>query len=74
MGKLHTLRRAIERNPDDWHIPQWKPWAKVTYSYPMGASFSKWHKKWRPFRCYSSYRRFVAKVLVELGYDVRCPR
>lgn len=74
MGKLHTLRRAIERNPDDYHIPQWRVWAKVSYSYPTAARFSTWHNAWFPDRYSQSYRRFVAKTLVELGYDVRCPR
>lgn len=61
MGKLHTLRRAIERNPEDW-------FSKI-HSITV-RSAERWDGKWIPNEYYShlSYQGFVRKVLQDLGY------
>jgi hypothetical protein len=69
MGKLHSLRRAIEANPERW---------VSKFSGVAGASFHKetihdpvcqWHptNSWYKHR---SYRAFVRSVLRDLGYPV----
>lgn len=67
MGKLHTLRRAIEREPDKWfHISRF---FGKTELRPHNAKF--YGGQWIPNRNWMSpfaYRRFVKKVLLELGY------
>jgi hypothetical protein len=52
MGKLHTLRRAIRREPDKW---------LKSYS---GASY--FAGAWRPSWYARSYRKFIQKVLREI--------
>lgn len=70
MGKLHTLRRAIEREPEKWFT---KAWANDDLIMPYAAH--RWRDKWEPYRGWygsgsKAYRRFVAKVLKNLGYKV----
>jgi len=60
MGKLHTLRRAIEREPEKWIV---RLWDGRLYSV-MGAYHVK--SGWRPSGS-KSYRKFVKKTLQELG-------
>lgn len=69
MGKLHTLRRAIERDPKKFFD---------TYDWGVsveGANFSE--GQWEPMVCDRErsrlfpYRKFVKSVLKRLGYDVR---
>jgi len=66
MGKLHTLRRAIERNP--------KEWMHENYCRKVVMSAKKTKTgQWVPFLGWcskKSYRSFVKHVLKELGYDV----
>ena len=82
MGKLHTLRRAIERDPAKWQrfVPsgevfsdgKWKP--AVVRTEPRGA-FKDSDGKWKPLRwgCrpwfsnVGSYRKFVEHVLRTLN-------
>jgi hypothetical protein len=64
MGKLHTLRRAIEREPNKF-INTYARTALPVYCY---------RGTWYP-RSYSlgnsPYRTFVRKVLCDLGYVVQ---
>lgn len=69
MGKLHTLRRAIEREPEKWFRQDYDG-----RCFARGASRSKWFgsKQWEPTESwqvgYRSYRSFVRHILNELGY------
>jgi hypothetical protein len=56
MGKLHTLRRAIQREPRRW----WSAWS-AWYNPQSGQWEPKlwWHKR--------SYRSFIQAVLRALG-------
>lgn len=70
MGKLHTLKRAIQRHPEKY-IVEFSGLKKTKYAV-SGAFFS--NGKWIPSQKhwgYRSYQRFIAKVLKELGYDVQ---
>ena len=72
MGKLHTLKRAVERRPD-----------KFINDYPLagggviakGAIFRD--GQWEPIVCDRErsrllpYRKVVRSVLLRLGYDLR---
>ncbi len=59
MGKLHTLRRAIERDPDEFR----SMFSKDAY----GAIWSRWSGKWvQADYCDRSYRSFVRRVLQEI--------
>lgn len=64
MGKLHTLKREIKRNPDRW-VSQWRD--KGT-----GAYFDKRAGRWEPLNFWwtdkRSYQGFVDHVLRGLGY------
>lgn len=66
MGKLHTLRRAIERNPESWfyHV-RWNNTVKA-----IGAEF--YRGVWKPIYGWDKapYRSFVRYVLHDLGYIV----
>ena len=57
MGKLHTLKRAIKKNPQQWGN---------SYSV-FSAYFNKKEKIWMPFSSYrhfnGSYVNFVKYVL-----------
>lgn len=69
MGKLHTLKRAIKRDPQKWVgnwgvgtganfvDGQWNPYSSSPYSL-----------SWRRFG--HPYQAFVRHTLKELGYDV----
>lgn len=66
MGKLHTLRRAIERNPEDWFYER-------RYGYPRTENIARaarfYRGQWIPVLGWgSSYKSFVKHVLEELGY------
>jgi hypothetical protein len=59
MGKLHTLHRAIEREPGKWH-----------YYNSVCAAWRTHDGKWEPVSWLSgsrSYRNFVRHVLRSLG-------
>lgn len=65
MGKLHTLRRAIQEAPTVWFFTTYNDRVQIAY----GARFTgtKWHpQKWGWNR--HSYESFVASVLRDLGY------
>jgi len=58
MGNLHTLRRAIERDPKIWTV-------YGNSEYPCGAYRARGRAQWLP--CWSkSYRKFVGKVLKDI--------
>lgn len=63
MGKLHTLRRAIERSPDEF---LYRNSMRIEYRV-LGAYFGKdgqWHAGgWFA----TGYKKFVEKVLRELN-------
>ena len=75
MGKLHTLRRAIEANPERWLIRRARDGAILNVH---GASSHKQTPSsetftWHPVIAYASqrpYRAFVRSVLRDLGYPV----
>lgn len=81
MGKLHTLKRAIQRNPKAF-MSKGPVFAQEGYSEPRlvgtalycsGAQFRG--GQWSPTtvsdeRVLFPYRRFVRSVLVELGYEI----
>jgi len=74
MGKLHSLRRAIERNPESW-ILTWGKWGPRQEFYalyanrprPRSPDWSPGYNAWKG----GPYRNFVRSVLKELGYDSR---
>ena len=72
MGKLHTLRRAVERHPDKF-MSDYR--AAGLGLNAQGATFRD--GQWEPIVCDRErsrlfpYRKFVRGVLRRLGYDVR---
>lgn len=70
MGKLHTLRRAIERNPSEWYHKHsnFVVLGGFDRGHVKGALFFR--NRWRPTTWGNSYRAFVASVLRGLGYSV----
>jgi len=81
MGKLHTLRRAIRRNPKAFMSegPLFDPDGKAEphlvgiWLFCSGAQFRD--GQWQPTVVADNtsllpYRRFVRLTLAELGYDV----
>ncbi len=67
MGKMNKLRRAIARDPKRWISKYSKSALPATYdNSPTGP------KNWRPTEMYGwpGYRRFVRKVLRDLGHVV----
>jgi hypothetical protein len=70
VGKLHTLERAIRRNPSDWCLgreilpPRKNP-------IIMGGVRHRKTGKWRPDCSSKSYQAFVLHVLVSMGYIER---
>ena len=61
MGKLHSLRRAIEREPKAW---------KGFAGRPTGAWFDRREQRWKPQYwpwSSSSYVAFVRHVLAGIG-------
>ena len=80
MGKLHTLKRAIQRNPKAFmsegplfvSISQEEPRLAGIRAFATGAEFRD--GQWQPAtvstaRALLPYRRFVKASLRELGYD-----
>jgi hypothetical protein len=77
MGKLHSLKRAIQRDPDDFfqrvhNSDEVVPAKARKYN---NKHFKKTHfQVWRGDKSWSlsrgSYYNFVKKVLIELGYKV----
>jgi hypothetical protein len=60
MGKLHKLRRAIEREPERWIVRVWDGRViSVRGAYHVKSG-------WRPSEG-RSYGKFVKKTLQELG-------
>ncbi len=81
MGKLHTLRRAIRRNPQAFmrELPVFEqsgreePRFTGIRLFSDGAQFRA--GQWEPavvndHKVLFPYRRFVRSTLVSLGYDV----
>jgi hypothetical protein len=67
MGKLHTLRRAIERDPERF-LDAHTRLDGSSFSYVRSAR--KLEGGWFPGSVLShSYRKFVGKVLIELGFE-----
>ena len=68
MGNLHTLRRAIERDPESFVL-------HVTWNDTYRARSARFYEgQWHARHSYfgkSSYRNFVQSVLNTLGYTVR---
>lgn len=66
MGKLHKLRKAIEREPEKW-FRQYYPDGR---RYPAGTWF--FDRKTIPKPDYGArfHRNYVRKILFQLGYDV----
>jgi hypothetical protein len=60
MGKLHTLRRAIERNPEQW---------RGRFGPARRAYYCKRDKRWEPRGYWGprSYRSFIEHVLAGVG-------
>lgn len=63
MGKLHSLRRAIQRNPELWK--SWKGDGHYWRSPPVCGAHKR-KGQWEPRSWSNSYRYFVASVLREL--------
>ena len=62
MGKLHTLRRAIERDPEKWKDAR-------------GADRWKKHGRWLPMRWYrKAYGAFIRSVLRDIEAGRKCRR
>jgi hypothetical protein len=72
MGKLHTLRRAIERNPKKWHSNGGYVYGARYLEKPPWWNWREWEGPgWYPQSEYAypkSYRAFVRSVLVNMGY------
>lgn len=69
MGKLHSIRRAVERNPDAWRLWRFMAWGKETERpHIHGAEF--YRGQWIPTPWRWKYRSYVKKVLRDLGYTV----
>lgn len=72
MGKLHTLRRAVERHPERF-ISDYRSVGMGVI--PQGAIFRG--GQWEPIVCDRErsrlfpYRKFVRSVLRQMGFDVR---
>lgn len=74
MGKLHTLKRAIQRDPDKWYFPsnqiawtlKYKKPHDYVWNWVNGARFDK--GEWIPYKYNSGYSKFVKSVLREMGY------
>lgn len=70
MGKLHTLRRAVERDPDKFMTDYGRAGIGIVV---QGAIFRD--GQWEPVVCDRErsrlfpYRKFVASVLRRLGYN-----
>lgn len=67
MGKLHTLRRAIHRDPQEYIAKFGRE------NYARGAEFRTKTGQWgpHPFFFVAPYRGFVCHVLLLLGHNVR---
>lgn len=64
MGKLHTLRRAIQREPEKWYY-----YSMFGHYVVMCARFR--NRQWEPTGASfygNSYKKFVRKTLVGLGH------
>jgi hypothetical protein len=70
MGKLHSLKRAIKRNPEKFFQIAYNISDEVI---PIGVRKynNKCFKIWEGTYSFDkSYRNFVKKVLIELGYKI----
>jgi len=74
MGKLHTLRRAIERDPRVFMVT-YRPLHAPPFGEAKGAT--RWPSgQWDPYYNYSPWRKlpysqFVRHVLKQIGYNIR---
>jgi hypothetical protein len=66
MGKLHKLRKAIEKYPDHW-IAGWPAAGQYARSADLRKRYIAPSSPANPY----SYRQFVRHVLRSLGYDVK---
>ena len=68
MGKLHTLRRAIERNPQQW-LTAWLDGKQCAWQVRPGHFFIEDKGHWHPGVHYSDkwYRAFIKVTLQRLG-------
>lgn len=68
MGKLHKIRKAVEANPEAF-LPSHAPYySETAWKYVNGAHVVDGNIK----RTYlPSYKKFIYKVLCELGYKQR---
>ena len=72
MGKLHTLKRAVERHPEKFMVDYRLAHMGIIAE---GAIFRD--GQWEPIVCDRErsrlfpYRKFVRSVLKQMGYDVR---
>lgn len=74
MGKLHTLKRAIEREPEKWFftgksfalsVKKKKP-IDFMWKRSVGATF--YDGEWHPKPYWRKYNGFATKVLKDIGY------
>lgn len=70
MGKTHTLRRAIARNPQAFIMKMRKPAAKSAQAYSSNRQRN--NGRWLPVSPMQrgSYRAYVRAVLRSLGHMV----
>ena len=67
MGKLHSLKRAILRNPEIWY-------KTIQPSHTVYFGAIKYKNEWKPSKlsCNTSYVNYVKKVIEEIGLtDIR---
>lgn len=77
MGKLHTLRRAIEREPEKWFDHE--TWFAVSvvrkkknpreYKWRVVKGAERFKQSWEPAKYRRKYNGFVFSVLKEMGYE-----
>ncbi len=67
MGKLHTLRRAIERDPESWII---RDFYNKRVCLVKGTDRYVGNRRFVSSYWTNSYRGFVIHVLNEMGYNI----
>lgn len=70
MGKLHSLRRAIERDPKSYGLGHTTMGYVGAIRAPVSCGYN-----WRPILDYGmrrGHRKFILKVLKELEDKVKC--
>jgi len=84
MGKLHTLRRAVQRDPEKWfeivksnnknyasNKKKASDFVKESITFRRSCSATKKKSDWSPSPSWgrNSYRGFVKSVLKDMGYE-----